>query len=138
MTTATTQEITLRLPLDVVSMLEQAVREQNATPDQIVAEALRVALHPVREEALQNLKSHIQRQSAESEAEVRQHLEARLGADEQDRLTQLLDRNRNDGLTTDERAELQVLFDQIEAIATEKAAAIWRLFDRRTQPDLRR
>jgi hypothetical protein len=127
MAAPTTQEFTLRLPDDVIEMLRRAAHERRETPDAIVAEALRFSLQPVRQEALGRLKGHIQQQQVQSEAEIRAHLEAHLTGAEQDRLSQLLERNREQQLTPEEKAEMQALFDRIEAVATEKAAAIWLL-----------
>ena len=127
MTAPTTQEFTLHLPEDVIEMLRRAARERRETPDAIVAEALRFSPQPVRQEALLRLKDHIQQQQAQSEPEVRAPLEVHLTGAEQERLSQLLERNRTQPLTAEEQAEVQELFDRIEAVATEKAAAIWLL-----------
>jgi len=130
MTAPTTQEFTLHLPEDVIEMLRRAARERSETPDAIVAEALRFSLQPVRQEALRRLKGHIQQQQAQPEPEIHAHLEARLTGAEQERLSQLLERNRTQPLTREEQAEMHALFDRIEAVATEKAAAIWLLSGR--------
>jgi hypothetical protein len=122
-----TQEFTVRLPEDVIEMLRRAAQDRRETPDAIVAEALRFSLQPVRQEALRRLKGQIQQQQAQSEREIRAHLEAHLTGAEQERLSQLLERNRTQPLTVEEQAEMQALFDRIEAVATEKAAAIWLL-----------
>jgi hypothetical protein len=129
MAAPTTQEFTLHLPEDVIEMLRRAARERRETPDAIVAEALRFSLQPVRQEALRRLKGHIQQQAL-SKPEVRAHLVASFTDEEQERLSQLLERNRTEALSTEEQAELQALFDRIEAVATEKAAAIWLLSGR--------
>jgi predicted transcriptional regulator len=135
MSTATTQKFTLHLPEELVEALRRAAQERCETPDAIVAEALRFSLQPVRQEALRRLKSHVREQQDQSEPEIRAHLEARLTNGEQERLSQLLERNRTEGLTTEERAEMQALFDRIEAVATEKAAAIWLLSERPRESD---
>jgi len=127
MAATTTQEFTFHLPQDVSEMLRRAATERHETPDQIVAEALRFSLQPVRQEALRRLKRQLRRQQSQSEQEIRAHLEARLSEAEQRRLSQLLERNRAEGLTAEEQGEMQGLFDRIEAVATEKAAAIWLL-----------
>lgn len=127
MAAPTTQEFTFHLPEDVIVLLRRVARERRETPDAIVAEALRLSLQPVRPEALRRLKGHIQQQQAQSEPEIRAHLEAHLTGAEQDRLSQLLERNRTQQLTPEEQAEMQALFDRLEAVATEKAAAIWLL-----------
>lgn len=127
MATATTREFILHLPEDLIEMLRRAAQERRETPDAIVAEALRFSLQPVRQEALQRLTGQIRKQQAQSELELRAHLEARLTEEEEQRLSQLLERNRTEELTAEERAEMQAFFDRIEAVATEKAAAIWLL-----------
>lgn len=127
MAAATRQEVTLRLPEDVIEMLRQAAQERRETPEEIVTEALRFSLQPLRQEALRRLKSQIRQQQAQDEPEIRGHLDARLASAEQERLSQLLERNRSEGLTPEEQAEMQALFDRIEAVATEKAAAVWLL-----------
>src|SRR5260370_36837418 len=115
MAAPTTQEFTLHLPEDVIELLRRAARERRETPDAIVAEALRFSLQPVRQEALRRLKGQIQRQQAQSEPEIRAHLEAHLTGAEQKRLSQLLERNRAQQLTAEEQAEMRALFDRIEA-----------------------
>lgn len=138
MAAPTTQEFTLHLPQDVIEMLRNAAQERRETPDAIVAEALRFSLQPVRQEALRRLKSHIQQQQALSEPEIRAHLAASLTDEDQERLSQLLQRNRTEEISTEERMELQELFDRIEAVATEKAAAIWLLSGRPPTSDAAR
>jgi hypothetical protein len=130
MAATTTQEFTFHLPEDVIEMLRQAARERRETPDAIVAEALRFSLQPLRQEALRRLKGHVREQQAQSEPEIRAHLEARLTEAEQERLSHLLERNRTQPLNSEEQAEMQALFDRIEAVATEKAAALWLLSGR--------
>jgi hypothetical protein len=130
MAVATTREFTLHLPEDGIEMLRRAAEERRETPDAIVAEALRFSLQPVRQEALRHLKGQVLQQQAQSEPEIRAHLEARLTDAEQERLSQLLERNRSAELTAEEQAEMEALFDRIEAVATEKAAAIWLLSGR--------
>jgi hypothetical protein len=130
MAAATTQEFTLHLPEDVVELLQRAAQERRETPDAIVAEALRFSLQPLRQEALQRLNRQIRQQQTQSEPEVRAHLEARLTEAERERLSQLLEHNRTEGLTTEEQVAMQGLFDRIEAVATEKAAAVWLLSGR--------
>jgi hypothetical protein len=127
MATAPTQEFTFHLPDDLVDLLRRAADEHRETPDVIVTEALRFVLQPMRQEALRRLKDCILEQQAQTEPEIRTHLEVHLTGSEQQRLSELLERNRTEELTTEERGELQALFDRIEAVATEKAAAIWLL-----------
>src|SRR6266487_2749618 len=93
MTAATTQEWTFHLPPDIIEMLRKAATERQETPDQIVAEALRLSLQPVRQEALRRLNTQIQKQKSQSKPEIRAHLESHLNVAEQKRLSQLLDRN---------------------------------------------
>src|SRR5205085_203184 len=121
MMATTTQEFTLVLPQDVIEMLKQAAVQRHTTPDQIVAESLRFSLPPIQHEALQRLKHHIQQQQSQSETEIQQHLKVQLTAEEQERLSQLIELNRAESLTAEERTEMESLFDRIEAVATEKA-----------------
>jgi hypothetical protein len=134
MEAATTQELTLHLPRQVVEMIHEAATERHETPDQIVAEALWFSLHPVRQEALRRLKNSIREQQSQSEPEIRAHLESGLDEEEQQQLSKLLERNRTEGLTVEEQVEMQRLFDRIEAVATEKAAAIWLLSGKSSDP----
>ena len=135
MATAATQEVTLHLPHTVMEMVRRAASERQESADEIVAEALRFALQPVRQEALGRLKSQVRRQQSQSEPEIRAHLDSRLTEQEQRRLSNLLERNRSEGLTPDEQTEMQRIFDRIEAVATEKAAAIWLLSKKPANPN---
>lgn len=127
MTTVTTQEYTCHLPLDVVAMLQRAVTLRQLPPDALIAEALRFTLQPLRQEALQRLQHQIQTQQTQSVAARQRHVTAHLPDQAQQRLAYLLERNRAEEITAQEREELQQLFDQIEAVAVEKAAALWLL-----------
>src|SRR5437762_13467139 len=107
MATGTTQEFTLHLPKDLIEMVRRAALERLETPDAIVAEALQFSLQPLRQEALRRLKSHVRQQQAQSDPEIRAHLEARLTGAEEHRLSQLLEQNRIEGLTQEQQAEMQ-------------------------------
>ena len=135
MTTAAPQEFTLHLHDDLIALVQQAASEHQESTDQVVADAIRFALQPVRREALRHLKQHIRRQQSETEPEVRRHLAARLTDEEQQRLTRLQERSKEQEPTADDIRERQQLFDRIEAVATEKAAAIWILSQSATRPD---
>lgn len=135
MAAATTEELTLHLPPSVVEMVRRAATELQESPDQVVAEAILFALEPVRQEALRRLKVQVRRQQSLSEADIRAHLNRGLTNSEQKRLRQLLENNRNEGLSAEQQAEMQHLFDRIEAVATEKAAAIWLLSGKGAEPD---
>lgn len=127
MAAPSTQEYTVRLPVDLIQTLQQVARERRESPDEIVAEALRFSLEPIRQQALQQLRRQVRQQQEQSEPEIRAHLDATLSGSEQDRLSQLLELNRTRELTGEEQRELQALFDRIEEVATAKAAAIWLL-----------
>lgn len=127
MATAERSQLTIELPPDLIEMLWTAATERRETPNQIVVEALRFSLQPVRQQALQRLNEPIRRQQPQPEREVRAHLDAHLNDTEQELLSQLLERNRAGDLSEEERADLATLFARIEAVATEKAAAIWLL-----------
>lgn len=135
MPTVASQEFTLHLGHDLVALVQQAASERQETTDQVVADAIRFALQPVRREALRNLKQHTRQQQSETEPEVRAHLEAHLTDEEQQRLTKLQERSKEQEPIAADLHERQQLFDRIEAVATEKAAAIWLLSGYATHPD---
>ena len=85
--------------------------------------ALRFSLQPVRQEALRRLKGHIEQQQAQSEPEIRAHLEAQLTQAEQERLSQLLERNRNQSLTAEEQSEYEIYVNFGTFIALLKSKA---------------
>ena len=135
MTTAIAQEFTLHLNDDLIKLVRQAATERQETPDQVVADALWFALQPIRREALHNLQQHIRQQQFQPEAEIRAHLDAHLTDSEQQRLTKIQERSKEQQPTAEDLYERQQLFDRIEAIATEKAAAIWLLSGNPVRPD---
>jgi hypothetical protein len=135
MTATTMKQLVLNLPQDVVDLIQHTAKERRQTFDQVVTEELRFALQPVHEEAMRRLKRHIRQQQSQPEEEIRRHLNAHLSETDQTRLAELLERSHEEGLTKEEQAELQTLFDQIEAAATEKAAAIWLLSGRSLDAD---
>jgi|SRR5579871_2342568 len=138
MATTTTQELTFHLPQDIIELLGKTAEARRESPDRIVEEALRFSLQPMRQEALQRLNTQIRKQQNQSKPEIRAHLESHLTTTEQERLSQLLEHNRAEGLTSEEKAELQQIFDRIEAVATEKAAAIWLLSGKSSEPSDRK
>ena len=127
MTTAVSQKLTVSLNHDLIELVQQAAAEFQETPDQVVADAIWFALQPTRREAMQNLKRHIAQQQSQSKTEIRAHLNAHLTKSEQQRLTKLQERSKEQEPTAEDLKERQELFDRIEAVATEKAAAIWLL-----------
>ena len=135
MTTAAPQKLTLHLNNNLMELVQQAAAELQETPDQVVADAIWFALQPVRREAMQNLKRHLRQQQSETEAEIRAHLGAHLTETEQQRLTNLQQRSKEQEPTAEDLEERQQLFDRIEAVATEKAAALWLLSGNSPQPD---
>src|SRR4051812_39395849 len=110
MAVATTHELVLQLPANVIEMIQNTAAERQETAEQIVAEAVQVALQPEYQEALKRLSQQVRKQERQSEAEKRAHLGSTLTSKEQKRLSQLLERNRSDGLSENEQVELQRLF----------------------------
>ena len=135
MTTAPPQKLTLHLNHDLIELVQQAATELQETPDQVVADAIWFALQPARREALQNLKRHLRQQQSQTESEIRAHLNAHLTETEQQRLTKLQERSKEQEPTAEDLEERQELFARIEAVATEKAAAMWLLSGNPPQPD---
>jgi len=120
----TTQVASFELPIDLVEALNEFAIEQHASPDKLVADALRLSLSPFRREAIRRLNAEIAKQAEEKPDCLEKHRAVWLPAPEQERLDDLLEANRKRVLTEGEQHELQRLYDRIEAIATEKAAAI--------------
>ena len=54
----------MHLPQDVIDMIQHTAAEQQETPDQIVAEALRFSLRPIYQEATRRLKRQIRQQQS--------------------------------------------------------------------------
>lgn len=81
----------------------------------------------VRRAAFQNLAKHVRQLQYQTQAEIRAHLNVRLTREEQERLTRLQERCKEREPTAEDLEERQELFDRIEAVATEKAAALWLL-----------
>ena len=135
MAQANTQEFTLHLPLDVAEMLLRVASERKESPDEIVAELLRFSSSSLRQEAFAQLKSGIRKQQNKPKPEIKKSLAVTLASSEQHRLTELLELNNAVGLNSQERQEMQRLFDRIEEVATEKASAIWLLSGKPGDPD---
>ncbi|HLK56278.1 MAG TPA: hypothetical protein VKU00_06925 [Chthonomonadaceae bacterium] len=114
--------------------MAKATEARGESPDQIVEEALRFSLQPLRQEALQRLNMQIRKQQNQSGTEIRTYVASHLTTAEQEWLPQLLERNRTEGLTPEQKAEMQQIFDRIEVVATEKAAAIWLLSGKSSEP----
>lgn len=81
----------------------------------------------LRQQALQSLEKHIRQQQSQTQAEIRAHLDAHLTEEEQERLTRMQERSKEQEPTPEDLEERQEFFARIEAVATEKAAAIWLL-----------
>lgn len=120
----TVEVASFQLPTEIVEAVNHFARERRETPDQIVAEALRIALHPLRQEALKRLNAEVVRQRKRAPSSINRSRNARLDSAAEARLADLLDINRERDLSESERIELEGLFDEIEKIATERAAAI--------------
>src|SRR5437763_232685 len=88
------------------------LRQEEESPDAIVAEALWFSLAPLRQEALHRVKNHVRQQQSEADSEIRTHLNAHLTSAEEKLLSELLELNRSEGLTRDQQAELQALYDR--------------------------
>ncbi len=120
----TTQQASFQLPVDIVEALNHFARERHESPDRLVAEALRVALNPLQQQAMQRLNAQVSQQSGQDLKELYQHRNARLPYAVEGRLAELLELKRERDLSESEQFEIQGIFDRIEEVATERAAAI--------------
>lgn len=136
MTTIPTTQVVLHLPQDVIEYLTRTAKQRHKTLDEIATEALRISLQPIRQEAIQRLEEQQKHQRALSDTQQYAMLDAHLTSEEQERLAHLLDTNRERHLNDEEQAQLTMLYDRIEAVATQKAAAILLLSERCTSTDI--
>lgn len=125
MSVNTIQELTLRLPADLVTRLQQTATRRHQPVEQIVAEILGNSLPPLHHSVAPRMRQQIAHLARLSESELRASANAQLPEPEQARLSELLERNREEVLTTEEGEEIERLLDRVEEVATEKAAATW-------------
>ncbi len=124
------QDFVIRLPQDVIEMVERTAQERHQSVEEVVAEELRFSLQPLEKTALQNLRTQVKRQQNRTKSELLLQTKRGMKTSQKKRLADLLEKNREVGLSGSEPDELQSLFDQVEAVATEKAAAISLLLKR--------
>lgn len=132
MNTMSSTQLVLHLPEDVIESLKRTANLRHKTLDEIATEALRLSLQPIRQEAMQRLEDQVKQQNSLPAIQQRAMLNARLSSEEQERLTNLLDSNRERNLTDAEQSQLDILYERIEAVATQKAAALLLLSEKAT------
>jgi hypothetical protein len=125
------RELTVRLPEEIAEMITQTATSRSQSPDEVVAEALRVSLQPLAQQATQQLNREIERLQNKTTKELESLLDVGLPDKEQERLSELLQFNRERELSPEEQAELKEFRRKIEAVATRKAATIWLLSRRK-------
>lgn len=127
------REMTLHLPEEIAEMITQAAISRSQSPDSIVAEALQFSLQPPAQQAVQYLNREIEKLHNKTTEELETLLNSDLFDDEQERLSELLQFNRERQLLPSEQQELQQFHRKIEASSTRKAAVIWLLTQRKKQ-----
>lgn len=129
MTAAATREVTLHLPSDVLEMAERAAETQGRPLDSVVAELLADSLaeDQSRDEQWRALLVEMSGLSTE---ELRNRMHETLQPIEQERLSDLLQLNRERTLTPEEDAEIERLIERVEQVSTVRTAAIWTLQQR--------
>ena len=123
----TLQEITLRLPADVYARLLHTAAFRQQSPEYLAVETLDITLPDAAAQADMQLDREIARLRSLSEEQLQASTQAHLPAKDQQRLADLMEKNIEGELTKAEQAETERLLDKIEAIATERAAALWLL-----------
>ena len=125
------RELTLRLPEEIAELITQTATARSQSPDEVVAEALKVSLQPLAQQATLQLNREITRLQNKTTKELESLLDVGLPDKEQERLSELLQFNRERELSPEEQAELKEFRSKIEAVATRKAATIWLLSRRK-------
>jgi hypothetical protein len=125
------RELTFRLPEEIAELITQTATSRSQSPDEVVAEALKVSLQPLAQQATQQLNREIESLQDKTTKELEALLNSGLPNKEQARLSELLQFNRERELSPEELAKLKEFRSKIEAIATRKAATIWLLSRRK-------
>src|SRR5688572_32866022 len=88
------RELTFRLPEEIAEMITQTAASRSQSPDEVVAEALKVSLQPLALQATQQLNLEIERLQNKTTKELEASLNVGLPDKEQERLSELLQCNR--------------------------------------------
>ena len=124
-----THEITLRLSQALIERLESAAESQHLPVAQVVSEALDITLPPakIRVQAEQRLQAAIENLSRQTAAQWQAHTKVEMTKEEKRQAARLLSASKTRELSAEETAAMQALLERNEAVATERAAALWLL-----------
>jgi hypothetical protein len=108
----TLQEITLHLPADVYARLLHTAAYRRQSPEAVASEVLELTLPDAVAQADMQLNREIERLRPLGEEQIQASTKAHLSSANQQRLSELMEQNRERKLTTEEKAEIEVLFDK--------------------------
>jgi hypothetical protein len=102
------QSVTLSLPETVYEQIQRAAVRTKRRVDEIMAEAV-AAVAPVADSALPNLRSVLAQMAYLNDAALWQAARATMTVVQRERLQVLHDKQQREALTTEEKAEEQIL-----------------------------
>jgi hypothetical protein len=123
----TTQELILSLPTDMIERIEQAASRRQQSPSDVVYEILNISLPPLSHRTQPPLRPLVEKLERQPRREIERKANSWLEKEAQERLSELLQHNRERKLTEKEDVELEGLLDKVQANAMESAAAKWVL-----------
>lgn len=119
------QRITLDLQEDSVARLNAATTVQQASLESVLENLIQNHLPPVAREDRTAFDERVEQLSALSRDQLQNYADAKLMEPEQTRLSQLTARSKQGMLSEQDVQEREALLDQVEAVATTRAAATW-------------
>jgi hypothetical protein len=117
-----TQHITLAIPDKLYAPIKRSAAGTNQSVEAVVLNALQASLPPLEGLPPDIMDDLIQLETLDNET-LRQALLEFITPAQQETLETLLDKNREDSLTTEEQAELTKLHKEAERIMLRKARA---------------
>lgn len=106
----TVQEITLRLPVEILQQIERAAAHAHRPVDDILVEAV-IAAAPTAGTLADDAQSALAQMAYLNDAALWQAARATMSADQRQRLEDLHDKQQRDGLTDEEQTEDGALLD---------------------------
>lgn len=121
------EKLTLHLPADLYARLRHTAAFRQQSLEAVASEVLDLTLPDAATQADMQLDREIERLRALGKEQIQASTKAQMSSADKLRLSELMEKNKEGKLTKEEEAEIEVLFDHIEAVATERAAALWLL-----------
>jgi DNA polymerase III psi subunit len=118
-----TGQITVRLPHSVIERLLLVAEQQHQPVEGIVARIVSDSVESLTLQAEAAFEAELSRLSGQSSEHLQQSANAGISAQNQARLSRLIEKSRVSDLTPEEIAEREALLNAIEATAVTRAAA---------------